>query len=90
MQRGTDADIDFGTDNDNAKARGRRCCCGECQLALLKLKIPLQWVDRKMKHIRLGQVEAFKSDTHFSRRREHSTAGIAYRCGCLYACFRVL
>lgn len=72
MQRGTDADIDFGTDNDNVNVRERRCCCGECQLALLKLKIPLQWVDRKMKHIRLGQVEAFKSDTHFSSRRRHS------------------
>lgn len=42
-----------------------------------------------MKHIRLGQVEAFKSDTHFSsRRREHTTAGIAYRCGfvCVFSC----
>lgn len=53
---------------------------GECQLALLKLKIPPQWVDRKMKHIRLDQVEAFKSDTHFSSKRHNIQ---------MYKCMRV-
>lgn len=62
---GTDADIDFGTGNGNGNGKTMLSRRGRgSQLALLKLKIPLQWVYRKMKHIRLDQVEAFKSGTH--------------------------